>query len=291
MRKARLKIAGTIVLLLLIAAGILAVVTYGGGLLWDAIQPGPTVTSSPTPSAMPSQTASPTETATLTRTATSIPAPTDTTAPTDAPSVTSTATASPTPTDTPTATRTRGKTATPTPKRPTNTPEPVYLAPTLLEPKDGVQLAGLQRFTWQWNGPSLGEDHAFDLRIWSFQEDQEEKPRRGAATPTQDTEIEVALSYVPAIADYGPGDYYWTVVVVKVGAGGIPQVVGEWGEKRRFTYAGPSAPTSPTAIQPTPSTPPPTPITPSPTPATFPTSTPETAGDDWLRDSHSTDSQ
>ena len=274
MTKARLKIAGTILLLLLIAAAILAAVTYGGGLLLDTFQPGPTLTSSPTPTSTPSQTASPTGTATPTRTVAPTPTPTDTTAPTNTPSVTSTHSASPTPPDTPTATQTRSVTATPTPTRPTNTPEPVYLAPTLLEPEDGVELTGMQRFTWQWNGPSLGEDHAFDLRIWSFQEDQEEKLRRGAATPTQDTETEVALSYVPAIADYGPGDYYWTVVVVKVGAGGIPQVVGEWGEKRRFTYAGPSAPTSPTATQPAPTTPPPTPITPSPTPADFPPSTP-----------------
>ncbi|MEJ2732961.1 MAG: hypothetical protein P8189_05210 [Anaerolineae bacterium] len=270
MTKARLKIAGTIVLLLLVAAAILAAVTYGGGLLWDTIQPRPTVTSSPTPTSTPSQTPSPTETATPTRIVTLTPTPTDTTAPTNTPTVTSTPTASPTSTDTPTATRTRGLTATPTPTRPTSTPEPVYLAPTLLEPEDGVELAGMQRFTWQWNGPSLGENYAFDLRIWSLREDQEEKPRRGAATPTQDTQTEVALSYVPAIADYGPGDYYWTVVVVKVGAGGSPQVVGEWGEKRRFTYTGPSAPTSPEPTQPAPTTPPPTPGPATPTPAPFP---------------------
>lgn len=168
-------------------------------------------------------------------------------------------------------------TATPIAKRPTNTTVIAYPAPALLEPADGVELSGMQRFTWQWNGPSLGEDHAFDLRIWSFREEQEGQPRRGAVAATQDTEIEVALSHVPAIEDYGPGDYYWTAVVVKVGAGGSSQVVGEWGEKRRFTYAGPPRPTSPTATQPTPTAPSPTPVTPSPTAAPFPTDTPTSA--------------
>ena len=274
MTKTRLKILGTIILLLLITAVILTAAIVGGGLVWSIFQPRPVASSSPPSTLTPSHTALPTETATATWTVTLTPTPSETAIPTNMPSPTSTHTTSPTPTDTPTATRTRGVTATPTLKRPTKTPEPAYPAPTLLEPEDGSRLTGVQRFTWQWNGPSLREDLAFDLRIWSLKEDQEDKPRRGAAVPTLDTESEVALSYVPAIADHGPGDYYWTVVVVKSGAGGSSQVVGEWGEKRRFTYAGPPGPTSPTAAQPTPTTPPPTPVPPSPTPAPFPTSTP-----------------
>jgi hypothetical protein len=46
----------------------------------------------------------------------------------------------------------------------------------------------------------------------------------------------VNLRYVPAFEDYGPGDYYWTVVVVEIGSDGSPTVIGDWGEKRRFVY-------------------------------------------------------
>ena len=267
--RARFKIIGTAFLLLLITAAILAAVIYGGGLLWDTINPESTATVTPTPSVTPSQTAAPTETATATQSPTPILMPTDTPTPTPTPSATSTHTTSPTPTNTPTATQTPRATATPTPKRPTPTSQTTYPAPALLEPGDGAQLAGMQRFTWQWNGPPLEEGHAFDLRIWSLQEEQQARPRRGAAAPTRDREIEVELSYVPAVVDYGPGDYYWTIVVVKVSAGGIPQVVGEWGEERGFTYSGPSAPASPVATQPAP-----TPIPPSPTAAPFPSPTP-----------------
>ncbi len=278
MTKARLKIVGTIVLLLLIIAAILAGGTYGGGLLWGAIQPESTATPSLTPTFVPSQTAVPTETETAARTPTPTLTPTltptGTTTPTSTSSATSTPTASPTPTDTPAPTRTRSATATSTLERPTNTPGPAYPAPTLLKPDAGMQLVGTQRFTWQWNGPPLAENFAFDLRIWSLKEEQEGQPRRGAAAATRDMETEVELSYVPAIMDYGPGEYYWTVVVVKLSAGGISQVVGEWGEGRSFTYGGSPAPTSPAPTQPAPTTPPPTPIPPSPTPAPFPTSSP-----------------
>jgi hypothetical protein len=281
--KARLKITGTIVLLLLITAASIAAVTYGAGLLWGTIKPESTATSTPTATLTPGQTAAATETVmatqTLMSTLTPTPTPTDTSMPTSTPSAISTHTASPTPSDTPTVTRTRSPTATPTPKRPTSTPEPAYPAPTLLKPDAGAELAGVQRFTWQWNAPPLEENYAFDLRIWSLQEEHEERPRRGAAALTQDTQAEAELSYVPAIADYGPGDYYWTVVVVKAGAGGVSRVVGEWGEKRRFTYGGPSGPTSPAATQPAPTspaptTPAPTPVPPTPTPAPWPTSMP-----------------
>lgn len=102
-----------------------------------------------------------------------------------------------------------------------------------------------QRFSWQWNGPTLGENHAFDLRIWSEQEEQNGDLRRGAVAPTQDLEVDVDLAYVPAVMDYGPGDYYWTVVVVQTDSDDAPRVLGTWGEKLKFTFAGSSEPPRP----------------------------------------------
>jgi hypothetical protein len=49
-------------------------------------------------------------------------------------------------------------------------------------------------------------------------------------------EASVDLAFVPAVLDFGPGDYLWTVVVVEVGEGATPLVVSEWGEVRRFVY-------------------------------------------------------
>jgi hypothetical protein len=108
----------------------------------------------------------------------------------------------------------------------------------LLKPVYGEVLTSKHKcwFEWDWSGPALGENLAFDLRIWSQQEEQNGEPKRGVDTPTQHKKLKVDLRYVPAILDYDPGDYYWTVVVVEVDTNGPPKVVGEWGEKRKFTY-------------------------------------------------------
>jgi hypothetical protein len=142
-------------------------------------------------------------------------------------------TAQPSPTRTFVPTVTRRPTATPT--IPTPTPQP-YPAPLLLEPADGETPPERALFRWQWDGPPLAANQAFELRIWSAQEEQAGSPRRGAVAPTRDTQTEVALPYVPAIQDYGAGDYYWTVVVVELRVDGPAHLIGTWGESRRFVY-------------------------------------------------------
>jgi hypothetical protein len=147
----------------------------------------------------------------------------------------------PTPTDTPIPKPTN--TLVPLPKgrpkpgltatQPTPSPAPVP-APRLVAPADGVTALETIIFQWAWEGQPLAENQAFDLRIWSVQEDQLGSPRRGVAPPTRDTQLQVSLPAVPAIKDYGPGDYLWTVVVVEIGADGSPLVVGAWGESRRL---------------------------------------------------------
>ena len=144
-------------------------------------------------------------------------------------------TVQPSPTRTLVPTVTRRPTARPTPTVPVPTRQP-YPAPQLLEPTGEATLPERTLFRWQWDGPPLGEGQAFDLRIWSAQEEQAGSPRRGAVAPTQDTQTEVALSYVPAIQDYGPGDYFWTVVVVQQRVDGPADLISAWGESRRFVY-------------------------------------------------------
>lgn len=247
MTTARLKILGTLILLLFIAALVLAGIAYAGWFVWDTAKPEPTATAAPTATFTPSQTPEPTDSPTATSSPTHTAPATDTATATGTPTATSTATSTPRPTDAPTSTPTVSATATSTktpaptttPSRPSPTPTTIYPAPSLLEPVDGARLTGTPLFTWRWNGPPLGENHLFDLRIWSAQEAQSGLPKRGAVAPTKDTEVEVDLQYVPAIEDYGGGgDYYWTVVVVRIGPDTGPEVVGEWGESRRFTYGG-----------------------------------------------------
>lgn len=263
---ARLKILGTVVLLLLIAALLVAGMSYGGWALWQGVQPEPTATSAltftPEPMATDTPTlpavATPTDALTPTATDTPVVRPTDTLAvqPTHVPTLAATDVPTETPTHTPppvTATDTSSPPV--SPKSPTPTPTVTYPAPTLLEPADGTELNGTQRFLWQWRGPPLAGDLAFDLRIWSQQEEQKGTPWRGAIAPTRDTHAIVNLPYVPAVADYGSGNYYWSVVVVELGADGSPSVVGAWGEKRRFVYSEPRPPVpsprpTPTRIQP-----------------------------------------
>jgi serine/threonine protein phosphatase PrpC len=139
--------------------------------------------------------------------------------------------------------------------RSTNTPNSTYPAPTLLTPEANSSLQGTKRFAWQYDGPELKADYAFDLRIWSKQHewDKPRDQRRGAIVPTDKTEAMVELEGVPAILDYGGGEYYWTVVVVRVPRC-YPQcsvqMVGEWGEERVFTYAPQGPPAEPGKIQP-----------------------------------------
>jgi tRNA A-37 threonylcarbamoyl transferase component Bud32 len=108
-------------------------------------------------------------------------------------------------------------------------------ASTLLTPAATDQLAGRARFGWQWNGPSLADSQAFELRIWSQEEQDAGVAPRAAVAPTKGTDAEVDLEGVPTIREHGAGTYYWTVVVVDTRT---QQVLGEWTEGRKFFYQG-----------------------------------------------------
>jgi hypothetical protein len=206
----------------LIVLGLAAVVLFVAA-EWLALQPSPDTSASlrATSISLLSATVAPYTPSASTVTSTSESAPTRTPRP------------SPTPTRTlvPTVTRKPEPTAT----QANLTPTPLS-APDLVEPGDGATLTQRIVFRWFWKGPQLEPNQAFELRIWSAQEEQAGGLRRGAVAPTQERYAEVELQYVPAIQDYGPGDYYWTVVLVQVNAGGSPRVIGQWGESRRFVY-------------------------------------------------------
>ena len=155
------------------------------------------------------------------------PPPTVTVLPSETPTLKPTNTLVPLPTGRPA----RKATATELASSPTPAP-----APALLSPEEGVTALDRMVFEWAWDGPALTENQFFDLRIWSAQEEQQGSPRRGVVPPTKATSVEVSLAAVPAVVDYGPGDYYWTVVLVEYRADGSLVVVGTWGESRRLVY-------------------------------------------------------
>ncbi len=237
----------------------------------------PTPTLPPAPTLPATATSAPTlpPTPTLPATVTSAPTVPPTATPTSTPSPTEVPTRTPVPTPTPTATEpptltpTSRPAATATP-RPTATPPLRYPPPTLLLPLAEATLAEAGHFAWQWDGPPLGEDLFFDLRIWSEREDKAGWEPRGAVELTKGTEVDVLLEFAPAM-EFGEGLYYWTVVVVR--AANPPQVVGEWGEKRWFKYYLPT-PTPTSTPKPTATPVPPT-NTPRPRPRpTMPRPTP-----------------
>ena len=147
---------------------------------------------------------------------------------------TETATPKPTNTLVPLPTR-RPTKVRPTATKPVASPAPVP-APRLVAPGDGITASDRMVFEWAWDGPALQENHAFDLRVWSAQEEEKGSTRRGVVAPTQETRVEVSLPSVPAVADFGPGDYFWTVVIVEMAADGSTRVAGTWGESRRLVY-------------------------------------------------------
>jgi hypothetical protein len=117
-------------------------------------------------------------------------------------------------------------------------------APILLEPIAEATLIGTGHFAWQWDGPPLTADQFFDLRIWSDREDKAGVEPRGAVELTKGTQADLLMAFVPAVRDYGDGQYYWSVVVVR--RGDPPQVVGKYAPKRWFIYREPTPTPTPT---------------------------------------------
>ncbi len=129
------------------------------------------------------------------------------------------------------------------PQPPPGEPGPLP-APILVEPPPGAELGEIAPFVWEWPHEPLGEELFFDLRIWALPESElPPEARRPATMPTRRNRAEIELPRVPAIVDHGPGDYFWTVVVVvKPCPDCRPEVVSEWAEERPFHYIGPQGP-------------------------------------------------
>jgi serine/threonine protein phosphatase PrpC len=103
-------------------------------------------------------------------------------------------------------------------------------APILADPQEGVDLSGEVTFAWSYD-TSLPEGSEFQVLIWH----QDENPPFDVAGNTRATSLLIDLARVSPILADGPGQYYWTVVVVDVGTGArtSPEAF-----PRHFIYTG-----------------------------------------------------
>jgi hypothetical protein len=182
-------------------------------------EPQPTAETSEAPTEMPTQALSPTleltpgePTATLAATYTATPQPTDTPRPTD------------------------------TAQPPPDTVQPTDPEATLIEPTPGAPLRGEVTFRWSYPG-RLPRYKQFQVLIWQEGDAQ----HNGAADFTPATEQVINLDNVPQVRDRGPGDYWWSVVVVDTRTG---KRTSREASPRLWTYTLPPELPKPTSTSP-----------------------------------------
>jgi serine/threonine protein kinase len=205
-----------------------------------AIVVAATATDTPTP---PTRLESPTDTPAAVQTiaavglithtasaATAMPTLAPSALPTRSPTATSipvnTATATATRTATPTATRANTNTPTPPPRpnnthTPTITPRPASTSiptppvvsgtPVLVAPAANATVSGVTTFTWQWSGPALAPNQAFEVRLWK----EGQPDHYGAAEPVRTTSATFDVAGAYGVQQGGSGRYLWTVAVVQ----------------------------------------------------------------------------
>ncbi|HBY95143.1 MAG TPA: hypothetical protein DEP84_14495 [Chloroflexi bacterium] len=102
--------------------------------------------------------------------------------------------------------------------------ESVYVAPTLEAPENGASLSEPTIFRWAWSG-TLQEDEYFDVRIW-----REGEPHNGI-TWTKDHQYPVD----PGLR--GPGNFFWSVAIVRGQNGTVTSVLSAEAPARGFTVS------------------------------------------------------
>jgi len=151
------------------------------------------------------------------------------------PTVTLIPTRTPTPTATPKPPSTKSPAATSTSGVTPSLPPAVLVAP---EEEDARSAAGRMSFRWTYP-QALKEGQAFQVLIWKDADTE----HQGAAEYIQTNEQEIDLDTIlPARG--GPGNYWWSVVVVSTNGGDrLSPEAGPW----RLVYVGPKVSPEPSA--------------------------------------------
>jgi serine/threonine protein phosphatase PrpC len=117
-------------------------------------------------------------------------------------------------------------------------PMPTLLpSPVLTSPAPSSDQQGFVTFEWSYTG-DLGQDEAYQILIWK--DGASEHP--GAAESWPEPQQTINLDHVPQLMAGGPGQYLWSVVVVRRGTDErLSDEAAPWG----FTYPGPAEPAAP----------------------------------------------
>jgi hypothetical protein len=221
----------------------------------------PAATMTPLPGDLSTEEAAPT--------GTELQSPLQPETPTNSQSETSepTATLAPTPIDTPQATPTSTSLVPAITLSPLPTTAPLVPVPTLVEPLPDLDVRGRVLFKWQY-ARSLNTAEAFQVLIWR----DGVQDHQGAAEFTDETQQRIDLDIL--LRDRGgPGDYWWSVVVVDEGTEArLSDEATPW----RFNYLGTEGSTgSPPATEQSPPTESPVPtVEPTRTPPAIPSADP-----------------
>ncbi|MGC9332615.1 MAG: hypothetical protein ACP5JJ_00585, partial [Anaerolineae bacterium] len=125
----------------------------------------------------------------------------------------------------------------------TLTPKTTILPPTLVQPQEGASLQGTVTFMWDYALEDLGEGHAFQVLIWGGDPSEADPPGGAELTLSLSQQIDLDV-ILPGLG--GPGQYFWSVVIVEEGT-------GDWLSKqaapRTLIYLGPEKTVAPPSAQ------------------------------------------
>lgn len=114
---------------------------------------------------------------------------------------------------------------------PSATPMPALPSPQLSKPTANSELTGFVTFEWTYPR-SLGDEFAYQVLVWK----QGASDHLGAAQSWSDTHQTINVDLVPQVMNGGPGQYFWSVVVVRRGT---DERVSSEAIPRSFTYPAP----------------------------------------------------
>ena len=73
-------------------------------------------------------------------------------------------------------------------------------------------VSGRTTFSWQWFGPALEPNQAFEVRLWK----EGQPDHYGAAAPTRSPNLTIDVNGAYGVQQGGSGWFLWTVALVEV---------------------------------------------------------------------------
>jgi hypothetical protein len=87
----------------------------------------------------------------------------------------------------------------------------VNAIPLLLNPADLAVVSGNTTFSWQWSGPALAPNQAFEVRLWK----DGQPDHYGATAPARSPSVTFDVNGAYGVQQGGSGRYLWTVALIE----------------------------------------------------------------------------